>query len=164
MTTWGGRGSVTTMIGKKMALPGLVTDAVGLGVKNLPKTEEEDTKEDGQESDTDRLSLLEDLHKAVCECGDPEEPFKQSSKHDAANDGYIDNLSLLAAVLDTVNVEQTYVLDRPWVIDVWNTSVRPGHKGPDNGSQLIPHGEVTERVCSLELVRWEGKCRQKALA
>jgi hypothetical protein len=62
---------------------------------SLPKTEEEDSEEDGQQADTDLLGLLEDLDQAVCESSDPEEPFEQSSKHDTSDNGNVDNLRLL---------------------------------------------------------------------
>jgi hypothetical protein len=37
----------------------------------LPETEEEDSEENGQETDTDCLGLLEDLDNAVHECSNP---------------------------------------------------------------------------------------------
>lgn len=79
------------MIGKKMAL--LLLDLVVMrGLECLPEREEEDTKEDGQDANTDRLCLLEDLDNAVQESGNPKEPLEQSSQHETTNDSNIGNL------------------------------------------------------------------------
>jgi hypothetical protein len=109
---------------------------------SLPKTEEEDSEEDGQQPDTDLLGLLEDLDQAVCESSDPEEPFEQSSKHDTSDNGNVDNLRLLDRGGGAAGGE-TYILDGPWVSDVGNAfTVDSGHEGPDDGAGLVPHCEV----------------------
>jgi hypothetical protein len=87
------------MIGKKMALAQLAMKVWHAHQNHIPETEEEDTKENRQKTDTHGLGLLKDLDQTVCERGNPKEPFEQSSKHDTANDGDIDNLFLLATSL-----------------------------------------------------------------
>ena len=86
-----GRGRVTTMIGKKMALLLLVGFQTE-GWRHLPKKEEHDTKEDRQDADADCLGLLEDLDDTVQKCSNPEEPFEQGGQHETSNNGNIDNL------------------------------------------------------------------------
>lgn len=84
------------MMGRKMALFQL---AVILGPKkcrDLPECEEEKTEEDGQNSDTDGLCLLENLDDAVQEGSNPEEPFKQSGQHDSTDNGDIDDLRVVS--------------------------------------------------------------------
>ena len=66
----------------------------------VPEAEEHDTEEHGEQSHAHGLGLLENLDDAVQERGDPEKPLKKSSKHDTANDGYVDDLCLLAAKLN----------------------------------------------------------------
>jgi hypothetical protein len=88
------------MIGKKMALNELASNREKLLKKNrVPEAEEQDAEEHGEQSHTHGLGLLEDLDDAVQERGDPEKPLKKSSKHDTANDGYVDDLCLLVAKL-----------------------------------------------------------------
>jgi hypothetical protein len=79
------------MMGKKMALALLDWNAAKCKVCS-PKTEKEETEEDGQNAHTDGLGLLEDLDNAVQEGSNPQEPLKEGCKHDSANNGDVDNL------------------------------------------------------------------------
>jgi hypothetical protein len=81
------------MMGKKIALV-LLDIASMAGRLCLPKTEEENTEENGQNANTNCLGLLENLHNAVQKGGDPEEPFEQSSYHESTNDGNINDLKV----------------------------------------------------------------------
>lgn len=60
--------------------------------KSLPKEEEEDSKEDGQDADGNGLGLLEDLDDAVEKGSDPEKPLEEGGQHEGTNDGDVDNL------------------------------------------------------------------------
>jgi hypothetical protein len=79
------------MIGKKMALVRLEENAFAEQMC-LPKTEEEETKENRQNAHADCLGLLEDLDNAVHERSNPQEPFEERCKHDSADNSNIDNL------------------------------------------------------------------------
>lgn len=55
----------------------LLLDTVVMGKSGcIPEGEEEDTEENGQDANTDRLGLLKDLDNAVQESGNPKEPLK----------------------------------------------------------------------------------------
>jgi hypothetical protein len=60
----------------------------------LPETEEQNTEENRQNPNAHGLGLLENLDNAVQEGGDPKEPFEQSSQHEKADDGNVNNLQL----------------------------------------------------------------------
>lgn len=117
--TWDGRGRVTTMIGKKMALVVLEEFAVcSHEVGFLPEEKEEDAEEDGQNAHADGLCFLEDLDNAVHERSDPEEPLEESREHEGADDGDVDNLVELGLVVGA-KTRVTYVLDWPRIGKVW---------------------------------------------
>jgi hypothetical protein len=93
------------MIGKKIAL--ILLDTVSTsGRFCLPKTEEKDTEENGQNPNAHGLCLLENLNNAVQEGGDPEKPFKQSGQHEKADNGNVNNLQL--SVMRTHCKEASY--------------------------------------------------------
>lgn len=92
---------------------------------SLPKQEEEDTKEDGENADTDRLGFLENLDDAVHEGSDPQEPFQERRKHERANDGDIDNLGGLDRGYKFL-ASRTYVFGFPRVCNVRYAGVGTG--------------------------------------
>lgn len=73
--TWLGRGRVTTIMGRKMALF-IVRGALRqLASGVLPKKSKCNHHDDGEDFDTNVLGLLEDLDQTVEERGQPQKPF-----------------------------------------------------------------------------------------
>lgn len=110
----------------------------------LPESEEEDTEEDGQNADTDRLGLLEDLDNAVQESGNPEEPLEQGSQHETTDDGNVGNL-LQSVSVATFGSRCTHILSWPRVVNVWGRVVDLAGKDRTGGEahHVLPnHGGV----------------------
>lgn len=92
-----GRGSVTSIIGRKIQL--FQKESVSSRVRKVsvcgdvsPKQDKEDPNDETQDSDGPMLCLLKDFEQAIDESYEPQKPFECSHEHDHPNDCRIDDL------------------------------------------------------------------------